>query len=72
MATVHDENVNGVAVSPDGQRFAICGDEGHVVVWDTSTGTHVRAFQGHTDAVNSVAWSPDESMLASCSDDKTV
>jgi WD40 repeat protein len=68
-----------VAVSPDGHWFAVCGYElytegyrtptGHLAVWDTSTGAHVRTLHGHTDDVISGAWSPDGSLLATASND---
>jgi WD40 repeat protein len=59
-------------VSPDGQWFATCGgewfDDGHLAVWDTSTGTHVHTIHGCRGPVSCVAWSRDGSLLATCHD----
>jgi hypothetical protein len=45
-----------VAVSPDGERLATCGEgdrpfSGYAAVLDTSTSTRVLALHGHTDVV---------------------
>lgn len=43
-----------------------------VQVWNTTNGTHVFTYNGHSANVGSVAWSPDGKRVASSSDDKTV
>lgn len=46
---------------------------GHVTLWETGKGLHVRAWDGvHSDAVYGLRFSPDGTMLATASADKLV
>jgi len=63
--------VTSVAISPNRDLIA-SGSRNGVKIWDTDTGTCVRALQGHSDWVNGVAFSPDGTHVASCSDDGSV
>ncbi|MBD2018428.1 WD40 repeat domain-containing protein [Microcoleus sp. FACHB-53] len=65
-------NVYSVAISPDGQTLASCGDDKTIKIWNLNTGDLLRTFTGHSDIVWSVTFSPDGQILASCSEDKTV
>lgn len=63
-----------VAVSPDGQWFATCGEDWRLAVWHAATGLHVRTLilceappgvdPAHMRGCISLAWSPDGSLLA--------
>ncbi len=60
-----------VALSPDGQRFAVASDIG-VWVYDVATSRELALLTGHTQGVNAVAFSPNSTKLASGSYDRTV
>ncbi|WP_067970774.1 nSTAND1 domain-containing NTPase [Nocardiopsis trehalosi] len=68
----HESPVDGVAISPDGERVAGASTDGTVRLWDTATGQEVHTLKGHDNGVNGVAFSPDGQILASASDDETV
>ncbi len=61
----------GLAVSPDGTRFATTGD-GPATVWATDTGERLLTLRGHHGAVNGIAFSPDGSLLATTGSDGTA
>jgi WD40 repeat protein/predicted Ser/Thr protein kinase len=64
------EFVQGVAISPDGQMLATCGDS--LKLWDMKTGKAIRDCRGHTSRVVSVRFSHDGKRIATSSDDQTV
>jgi WD40 repeat protein len=61
-----------VAVSPDGQRFAIGGDGGFVRIYDMASRQFLLVLSGHTNTVAGLAFDPDGNQLASASHDGTV
>ena len=68
----HRSSVNMVSFSREGSRAASASDDGHVLVWDTSSGAQVSCFEGHDGAVKSVEYSPDSSYIVSGGFDATV
>ena len=58
--------------SPLNDRFASCGGDRSVFLWDVSSGECVRRLRGHDSGVNSLSYSGDASMLASGGYDKSV
>jgi DNA-binding beta-propeller fold protein YncE len=64
--------INCVALSPDG-KYAASGDTNKELrVWDAASGGLYRQFVGHTDWVRGVHFMPDGKTLLSVSDDKTL
>ena len=75
----HDESVNSVSFSPDGQTLAsgsgdIVSSSGDTTIklWNRKTGKVIRTLEGHDDSVTSVSFSPDGQTLASGSADNTI
>ena len=61
-----------VAFSPNSQWVAAMDWDHTLKLWDTATGTQVRAMQGETGLVFSVAFSPDGKWVATGNSDHTV
>ena len=70
--TGHNDFVDAVAWSPNGQFIASGSWDGTVQVWDAHTGAIVTIYRGHSDAVDALAWSPDGQYIASGSWDGTA
>jgi WD40 repeat protein len=52
----HDESIDVVTFSPDGQRIASGSRDHTICVWDATTGEIVAGpFTGHTNGVKSIA-----------------
>jgi hypothetical protein len=72
----HDEDVLGVALSPDGRWLATGGRDRTVKVWqlsrESSRPTLVKTLPELGGSVNQVAFAPDGLTLAAASDDHTV
>jgi len=64
--------VGAVAVSPDGRWMASGSDDGMLRIYDSTSGSLLRSWAGHTSYVSNLAFSPDSDLLASGSDDKTI
>jgi len=69
-AFAHDDQVEGVAISPDGKRLATASRDGSAGLWDI--GGALVARLRHTDAVQNVVFSPDGQWLATSSRDGTT
>jgi WD40 repeat protein len=57
-------NVNTVAISPDGQTIAIANISGTLKLWDTVSGTLMQNLEGQDVQTRSVAFSPDGKSVA--------
>jgi WD40 repeat protein len=58
--------VRAVAVSPDKQIVASCGNDNAIRLWKASDGSALRVFEGHSSHVYNIAFYPDGTRLASC------
>jgi WD40 repeat protein/serine/threonine protein kinase len=67
----HDGPVIRVRYSPDGTQLATASFDGHVRLWDATTGALIHALR-HEDRALRIEWSPDGRHLASGSADHTV
>ncbi|NET25095.1 AAA-like domain-containing protein [Okeania sp. SIO1I7] len=67
----HDQLVNGIAFSPDGQMIASASRDNTVKLW-SQEGQLLETLSKHENEVFSVAFSPDGQMIASASWDNTV
>lgn len=67
----HSDEVQCVAISPDGNRIASGAHDG-IKVWDASTGSELMTLRGHPGGVSSVDFSPDGRKIVSGGYDGTV
>ena len=73
ILTVHTDQVNSVAFSPDGKTLASGSADDAIRLWDVATGRSIgQALTGAACFVESVAFSPDGKTLASSSADHTI
>ncbi|KAK7559199.1 mitogen-activated protein kinase organizer 1 [Phyllosticta citricarpa] len=70
--TGHGYEVLDIAVTEDNARFASCGGDKSVFVWDVATAKTLRRLAGHVGRVNGVAWAAAADVLVSGSFDATV
>jgi WD40 repeat protein len=61
-----------LAFSPDGSKLAAACGDGHLRVFNVSTGAVIHNLTAHSIQAFTVAWSPDESTLASGGSDNTA
>ena len=64
---VAGQDVNCVAISPDGKHLAGGAADTTIHIWELSTGKEIQVLRGHTDAIFDVQYSPDGQRLASSS-----
>ncbi|MFS8027503.1 putative transcription factor WD40-like family [Helianthus anomalus] len=70
--TGHQQLVNHVYFSPDGQWIASASFDKSVKLWNGITGKFVAAFRGHVGPVYQICWSADSRLLLSGSKDSTL
>ncbi|OYW17381.1 MAG: hypothetical protein B7Z55_12630, partial [Planctomycetales bacterium 12-60-4] len=65
VVDAHAGWIRAVAVSPDGQFLASCGNDLKVKLWQMSDGSFVREFAGHERHIYNVAFHPSGQRLVS-------
>lgn len=68
----HQDQVRGMAFTPDGKVLATASLDQTVKLWDLSAGRLIRDLVGHEGGVYTVAVSPDGRMLASAGLDQKI
>lgn len=64
--------LNGFVVAPDGERVAVCSDDGNLYQVGLRSGSVERVLGSHPAAVLCAAWSPCGERIATGSWDRTV
>ncbi|KAG0450725.1 hypothetical protein HPP92_026600 [Vanilla planifolia] len=70
--TGHQQLVNHVYFSPDGQWLASASFDKSVKLWNGITGQFIASFRGHVGPVYQISWSADSRLLLSGSKDSTL
>jgi len=68
----YDIDINCVRYSPDGKYIATSNSNKTVSLLETSSGKHLKTFQGHSSDVISVNFSPDGQKIVSGGYDKII
>jgi WD40 repeat protein len=61
----HQEEVNSLAVTPDGRSVVSGSSDKTVKVWDLKTGIEILTFKGHKSSIRAVVATPDEKQVVS-------
>jgi WD40 repeat protein len=69
--TGHENEVIGIAFSPDGETIATASADNTVKLWNRQ-GKLLQTLTGHENSVFGIAFSPDGETIASASADNTV
>lgn len=78
LSPAHDDVVHDIAFDYYGKRFATCGSDKRIKVWDldyeTSESKCYEIQRAHNDSIWRLSWAHPEfgQLIASCSEDKTV
>lgn len=68
----HSDTVLGIDFSYDGKYIATGAADKFVKVFEVSSGTFLKSFEGHTHHVLGVSWRADGKSLASCGADSVI
>jgi WD40 repeat protein len=62
----------GLAITPDGRRFAVAGPNHEIRIYDAMNGREVSHLAGHGAPITGLSFSPDGRYLLSTSTDRTA
>lgn len=68
----HSDSARGLAWGPDDTKFASCGDDSLVKVWDFDSAKPIRELSGHGWDVKCLDWHATRGMLVTGSKDNLV
>jgi len=68
----HSDEVNTIAITPDGSLVLSGSRDKTLKLWEISTGKEIRTFTGHSDEVTAIAITPDGKFAISGSWDNTL
>ena len=72
IQTGHADHIGVIAFAPGGGLLASGSTDNTIRLWDTTTGTELRALKGHTRPVLALTFARDGRALASGSADQTI
>lgn len=61
-----------IAIRPQGQRFAVAGDDHVIQIWDLREQRVVNRLVGHTGIIRTVGYSPDGKLVVSAGHDGRI
>ncbi|KAJ1031871.1 hypothetical protein NDA13_002257 [Ustilago tritici] len=68
----HTDSARGLAFSPDDSKFASCGDDSLLKIWDFDSARQIRELTGHGWDVKCLDWHHSKGLLVSGSKDNLV
>jgi WD40 repeat protein len=68
----HENAINELAFSPDGQWFVTASEDGTAQVWEANTGQPIGPRLRHEQGINDVRFGPDSQWVATASLDGTL
>src|SRR5262249_40793288 len=68
----HETPLTVVRFSPNGERFAVAGQDGSFWIHDCRTGTQLISRRGHQGSITSLSFSPDGRNVVTCAEDSTA
>lgn len=68
----HDNDVNTVRFSPDGQTVLTSSDDGTAGLWDVASGKRLQTYGPHKGKVYAAQFSPDGSRVVTTGDDNAL
>jgi WD40 repeat protein len=66
VVEAHQGWIRALAVSPDGERIATCGNDNLIKLWESADGKLIAQLSGHASHVYNVAFHPSDESLVSC------